>query len=141
MRIQAQAETYAWLIYATPQFDWRQQQHYYNGDERPVPPEDEHYIDHWKAPLENGHQLEVLGMPNSPVRVNDKPAGYAAYVNQPTSNSYVHPPSDGPTHHWPSREHAMEAAEAAYQQKFPIGSDTGPHDSGVDYSDLNSFKL
>jgi len=34
----------------------------------------------------------------------------------------------------------MQAAEQAYQQKYPIGTNTGPHDSGVDYSDLNSFK-
>lgn len=40
---------------------------------------------------------------------------------------------------YPTREHAMRAVEERYRQKFPIGTNTGPHDSGVDYSDLNKF--
>jgi hypothetical protein len=36
-------------------------------------------------------------------------------------------------------DEAKSLAEAHYEQLFPIGTDTGPHDSGVDYSDLNKF--
>lgn len=43
------------------------------------------------------------------------------------------------THHLPTREHAIEQAQEAYQTLYPIGTDTGGHDSGVDYSDLNSY--
>lgn len=44
------------------------------------------------------------------------------------------------TDHLPTREHARQQAEEAYQKLYPIGTDTGSHDSGVDYSDLNRFK-
>jgi hypothetical protein len=40
---------------------------------------------------------------------------------------------------YPTKEHAMRAIEKRYREKFPIGTNTGPHDSGVDYSDLNKF--
>ena len=38
-----------------------------------------------------------------------------------------------------SPQEAKQRAEEHYQKLFPIGTDTGPHDSGVDYSDLNKF--
>jgi hypothetical protein len=40
---------------------------------------------------------------------------------------------------YPSREHAMRAIEKRYREKFPIGTSTGGHDSGVDYSDINQI--
>lgn len=40
---------------------------------------------------------------------------------------------------YPSKEEAMAAIEKKYRETFPVGTDTGTHDSGVDYSDLNSL--
>ena len=42
--------------------------------------------------------------------------------------------------HIPSLGHAKQQAEEAYQKMFPLGTNTGGHESGNDYSDLNSFK-
>jgi hypothetical protein len=41
--------------------------------------------------------------------------------------------------HIPTLEHAKAQAQNHYQNMFPIGTDTGSHDSGVDYSDLSKF--
>ena len=38
-----------------------------------------------------------------------------------------------------SADEAKQLAEEHYQRLFPLGTDTGRHDSGVDYSDLNKF--
>jgi len=43
------------------------------------------------------------------------------------------------SHHLPSREHAIRQAQEAYQTLYPMGTNTGGHDSGNDYSDLNSY--
>lgn len=43
------------------------------------------------------------------------------------------------TDHLPSREHAIHQAQEAYKQLYPMGTNTGGHDSGNDYSDLNSY--
>lgn len=39
-----------------------------------------------------------------------------------------------------SEEEAKSGIENKYKELYPIGTNTGTHDSGVDYSDLNSFK-
>lgn len=41
--------------------------------------------------------------------------------------------------HIPTLEHAKAQAQNHYQNMFPIGTNTGSHDSGTDYSDLNKF--
>lgn len=41
--------------------------------------------------------------------------------------------------HLPTFEHARQQAENHYQKMFPMGTSTGTHDSGMDYSDLNSL--
>jgi hypothetical protein len=38
-----------------------------------------------------------------------------------------------------SAEEAKQKAEDHYRHLFPVGTNTGKHDSGVDYSDLNKF--
>lgn len=38
-----------------------------------------------------------------------------------------------------SLDEAKQLAEEHYRNLFPIGTDTGTHDSGVDYSDLNQL--
>jgi hypothetical protein len=43
------------------------------------------------------------------------------------------------TDHIPTREHARQQAEEAYKRLYPIGTDTGGHDSGTDYSDLSGY--
>jgi hypothetical protein len=107
--------------------------------------------DHYFAHLENGHKLEVMGFGRQ--SINAEPNKWAAFYHdgqvdkkypnlRPEDGNVVpnpdHHPSQG-NHFWPSKEHAMHAAENAYQQSYPIGTNTGPHDSGTDYSDLNKF--
>lgn len=139
---------------AAPQMDWRE-----------VP--DKHFdkIQAYVAPLENGHHLVVWGMkPGSTANsvfnftnfdgVKD---GWMAHVDttspppNPDFDTVGHGISGSKSvkpevpyegyrpHHFPTPEHAMEAVEKAYSQMFPLGTNTGGHDSGVDYSDLNKF--
>lgn len=104
--------------------------------------------DHHLAHLENGHKLEVLGVGRQ--SWNEEPNRWVAFYHDgQTDDRYPNTrPQDGhsvinPDHHpspgnhfWPSKEHAMQAAENAYQKAYPIGTDTGGHDSGVDYDDI-----
>jgi hypothetical protein len=48
---------------------------------------------------------------------------------------------DDPWHrdYIPTLEDAKAEAEEHYKKMFPLGTNTGKHDSGVDYSDLNKF--
>jgi hypothetical protein len=48
-------------------------------------------------------------------------------------------PGAAATEHLPTREHAQAQAEEVYRRLHPIGTNTGGHDSGTDYSDLNKF--
>lgn len=95
------------------------------------------------ARLENGHTLAA--MPPSQTNPDrgaewylwtggggdeDVTGGGRGWEGDPRAHS---------TDHLPTIEHAMAAAEEAYAKLYPIGTDTGPHDSGVDYSDLNKF--
>ena len=106
--------------------------------------------------MENGHWLQVNGLPNHP----DPRVGYGAMINLgghpetpwaetqheriPLAPFATSGPHEEIPHlrreSFPSREQAMRFAEDHYRKLFPIGTNTGPHDSGVDYSDLNSFK-
>jgi hypothetical protein len=98
-----------------------------------------------EANLENGHQLAVYPHPNDPDE------GWDWYLwHGPTQEDGSRDVTGGgrgwdgddrahSTEHIPTADHARAAAEAAYSELFPIGTDTGPHESGVDYSDLNKF--
>jgi hypothetical protein len=100
--------------------------------------------DQWWANLENGHQLGVWGNPGQ---------GYSAALDLPFDpeepDEPMHEDTDfrwpvrdknsGRMTKFPTREHAQRGAEQEYQKMFPIGTNTGGHDSGVDYSDLNKF--
>jgi hypothetical protein len=94
------------------------------------------------APLENGHELHIWE------NLMGGGWGWAVYVpaneqeahpdNWPASSDYGRPGCNGikmPK----TEEEAKAAAEGAYRILFPIGTHTGEHDSGIDYSDLNSF--
>ena len=91
-----------------------------------------------RSKTENGHQLYVY-------RVR-RPDGFAWSIyapHQDSDNPATMTMVDGAGHRYgdeiPSVEHAKAAAEEAYKKLFPIGTDTGPRESGVDYSDLNKF--
>lgn len=166
---------------ASPQFDWKE-----SGNQEESRStysagyNDPHLFDRWTAPLENGHWLEVKGLPHHNIG-----SGYGAIINlggHPSDQNPAFPEPgevpyqqlliqpdgktrpmedfveeeaklqdgsvDGPgglrtrykkLNAHPTREHAIAAAERAYQWLFPLGTDTGGHDSGVDYSDLNKF--
>lgn len=98
------------------------------------------------ADLENGHKLSVL-----PPHPRDPSRGWDWYLWHGQKNEHgEHPVTGGgqgwrndsrahSTDHLPTAEDAKAAAEDAYSKLFPIGTNTGPHDSGVDYSDLNKF--
>lgn len=169
IRIQSQADTFALRI-ASPEMDWR-----FSGHPSRRDPADANYHDRWTAPLENGHWLEVNGLPNHPASRPEAPAsrqqGYAARINlggypdvgwsrtqhdrigiaplthKALENEYSWLSSGPDAKQSPylrepynSRQEAMKGAEDHYKAMFPIGTNTGDHDSGVDYSDLNSFK-
>jgi hypothetical protein len=57
----------------------------------------------------------------------------AQYTSRDGDDSVLH------GDHIHSLDEAKNQAQEAYKQMFPIGTNTGGHDSGVDYSDLNSF--
>lgn len=166
---------------SSPQFDWRE-----NGNQeesrRTYTPghKDTYLFDRWTAPLENGHWLEVKGLPHHNIgngygaiinlggHPDDKNPAFPEIGEVPYQQLVVHSSGsvrpmedvvkeneklndhsvDGPgglrtryraINSHPDRESAIAAAESAYQQMFPLGTNTGNHDSGVDYSDLSKF--
>ncbi len=136
---------------ASPQFDWRRApelddqkfiKDYVPGVYRDQGPQDHHI-----APLENGHVLIVrrFNKPGTQWSEGDWDYWIQGASAHPQLKNY-HPTDDSYDvlgHGFrglPSKEHAIQAAEQAYRRLVPIGTDTGRHDSGVDYSDLNSFK-
>lgn len=94
-----------------------------------LPPEEPGSL--WKAVIDQGA-----------TRSSD-PDAYAAagYPDdwQPRRTPVYHNRSKLRAKAYPTREHAIRAVEKKYRQMFPIGTDTGPHDSGVDYSDINQI--
>lgn len=87
-----------------------------------------------KAQLENGHHL-TIGSGNWGNNRGDR---WFWHVNDGEGNT-LHSWSTGGGEPEYSADAAKQKAEQAYQRLFPIGTDTGKHDSGVDYSDLNKF--
>ena len=100
-----------------------------------------------EANLENGHKMMVSsgqwgGSGPSHMfwdyHIADHDGQTLAYRGFPATDNY--PPETGS--HPPrmrTADEAKSAAEEHYQRLFPIGSDTGKHDSGIDYSDLSKF--
>lgn len=87
-----------------------------------------------EARLENGHRLNVS---SGTWGSNRPPWRWYWGIYDADDNHVIGSGDHDPPPHSP--EEARQAAEAAYQKLFPIGTDTGGHDSGVDYSDLNKF--
>ena len=93
----------------------------------------------YQADLENGHSLSAFNDPHKKT--------WFAYINHPGTRAEPDQGADsglpystyvGGVHD--SKEAVMQAAEQKYEQMFPVGgSNTGPHDSGTDYSDLSKF--
>lgn len=114
----------------------------------------------WHAPLENGHRLRVWDDSQtepSRGREAEPPSSHwkggwdegEDFPNDPDMPGYPnnqHPyweavyDEDSPLRAkaYPSREQAMRAVEQRYRQKYPLGTSTGSHDSGVDY-DINDI--
>ena len=93
--------------------------------------------------MENGHRLYLMEK-NPSLPEEERP--YFASIWHPGKDSGVdwHPSETVLDTGHPDSEikgfgNARVALEQAYKQMFPIGTNTGPHDSGVDYSDLNRF--
>lgn len=116
-----------------------------------------------RARLENGHELHAWSWDDTVTGIGKNgpdeygwswaivdPSKYPAKRSKYEHHQDAHLAGDGgdggdyddPGHtdYIPTLEQAKQQAEQHYQKMFPIGTDTGPHDSGVDYSDLNSFK-
>ena len=112
-------------------FDWKNEK--WDG------PAGEDFPDGYhRSKTENGHHLTVY-------RVR-RPDGFAWSIYAPhrdSDNPATMTMVDGAGHRYgeemPSVEHAKAAAEEAYKRLYPIGTDTGPRESGVDYSDLGKF--
>ena len=94
-----------------------------------------------KAPLENGHRLSVGQSFLTPGAWGYNIYGPATEENEwpQVAESPVHNVNGKERHENLTREQARDAAEKHYEKLFPIGTDTGSHDSGVDYSDLSKF--
>ena len=94
-----------------------------------------------EARLENGHSLHIGSGQWGSNRPSDTYWDY--HIADPSGLIIASGGWDeGPNHQNPtirSPEEAKRQAEEHYEKLFPIGSDTGKHDSGVDYSDLNKF--
>jgi hypothetical protein len=101
---------------------------YQMGELPPEPPGS-----HWKGIIEHGVDRPELHDPDAYAA-----AGYPADWHVRHTPVY-HNRSKLRAKAYPTREHAIRAVEKKYRQMFPIGTDTGKHDSGVDYSDLNKF--
>lgn len=84
-----------------------------------------------KAQLENGHYL-TIGSGNWNNNRGDR---WFWHVHDGEGNS-IHDWSTEDNQPEYSAEAAKEKAERAYQRLFPLGTDTGSHDSGVDYDDI-----
>lgn len=100
-----------------------------------------------RAKLENGHTLEISSGRwggSGPqhmfwdYHIADHDGNTLAYRGFPATDNYP-PETNSHPPRMRSAEEAKKEAEDHYQRLFPIGTDTGPHDSGVDYSDLNKF--
>lgn len=93
------------------------------------------------AHLENGHRFSVGQSFLTPGAWGYNIYGPATEDEEwpQIAESPVHMVNGKERHQNLTREQAREAAEQHYQKLFPIGTDTGSHDSGVDYSDLNKF--
>lgn len=119
----------------------------------------------YHAPLENGHRLRVWDdtiteprwapggdIPPEPAGSHWKggfdhgvdfpsdPDAGPPYPEHPAWTAVYEEDSPLRAKAYPTREQAMRAVEKKYREMFPLGTDTGPHDSGIDYSDLNKFK-
>ena len=112
-------------------FDWKNEK--WDGPMGEAHPDGYHL-----SKTENGHHLTVY-------RVR-RPDGFAWSIHAPhreSDNPATMTMVDGAGHRYgeemPSVEHAKAAAEEAYKRLYPIGTDTGPRESGVDYSDLGKF--
>ena len=112
---------------------------------------------HWVAPLENGHELHAWSYNHSPTQAalgwtwavrdprgdetgwdEDNPMWFAG--GGPDSPVYDEDGDEEEDARYPDLGSAVRRAEEKYRQLFPVdGPGTGPHDSGVDYSDLNRF--
>lgn len=106
------------------------------------------------APLENGHELHAWsydddgGTPEDygwswavvdPSKYPAEPNKYSGHVDP--EHHLLTGGDDGSDDgdYIPTLDEAKSRAEAAYQKHVPLGTDTGTHDSGVDYSDLNQL--
>jgi hypothetical protein len=88
-----------------------------------------------EARLENGH---TLGIGSGNWNSNGPPWRWHWHISDANDEYVTGSGEDNPPAHSP--EEARQTAEQAYEKIFPAGkANTGPHDSGVDYSDLNKF--
>lgn len=136
-------------------FDWRP-----SGGPCPICGTDhgKYGMEEHSAPLENGHVLKVNTYHSTPHLNIPADHGWGYEIHDPSK--YPEEPSKyeqhdgehllgagGGDYHedqedFPTRAHAQQAAEQHYQKLFPMGGGgSGGHDSGVDYSDLNSFRI
>lgn len=102
----------------------------------------------FESRLENGHVLFVTGPPRDRPEMgwqwgiydkNHPDPDIRAYPVRKGGQLWGGESPDDPSDHLPTAEHAKRQAIKNYKQMFPMGTDTGTHDSGVDYSDLNKI--
>lgn len=110
---------------------------------------------HWMAPLENGHELHAWSYQHND---RNRDYGWTWAIRDPHGDetgwdednrmwlsgggpdSPVYDEDEDEDAIYPDLGSAVKRAEDKYRQMFPVdGPGTGPHDSGVDYSDLNRF--
>jgi len=131
MRIQAQRETFALRIVA---FDWRPT----GSGPCPVCGTDhsQYGCEMHRSPMESGHELQTWSwhptehLPGTPDDHSWQIVDPSKYPREPSKyeshgGDWLLADGGGDSQsgqgHYPTREHAQQAAEEAYKQMFPIG--------------------
>lgn len=101
------------------------------------------YVEGYNDSLDNGTDWDVNPhVSGSPPPIASWLAGGGMYMDSTSATAHRNLGESfdvAHSDHIPTLEDAKAQAQAHYQKMFPIGTNTGGHDSGVDYGDLNSY--
>lgn len=90
----------------------------------------------WQADLENGHSITVHNTDGQWKGCINHPGIFGPDYGKDSLGDAMFPHSTTPDESWSNREEAARGMEAHYKNLFPLGTNTGGHDSGVDYDDI-----
>jgi hypothetical protein len=101
------------------------------------------YVDGYNDSLDNDTDWDVNPhFSGSPPPIASWLAGGGMHMNSMSTSAHRNLGESfdvAHSDHIPTLDDAKAQAQEHYQGMFPIGTNTGGHDSGLDYSDLNSY--